>query len=34
LAIKEALIAGGFKLNKPMRTLDDLADAIALELAR
>jgi energy-coupling factor transport system ATP-binding protein len=34
LAIKEALIAGGFKMNHPMRTLDDLADAIALELSR
>jgi energy-coupling factor transport system ATP-binding protein len=34
LAIKEALIAGGFDLNQPMRTLDDLAEAIAKELAR
>jgi energy-coupling factor transport system ATP-binding protein len=34
LAIKEALITGGFDLNKPMRTLDDLADAIAAELSR
>ncbi len=34
LAFKEALIAGGFDLNTPMRTLDDLADAIAMELSR
>ena len=34
LAIKEALIAGGFELNHPMRTLDDLAEAIAKELSR
>ncbi len=34
LAFKEALIAGGFELNQPMRTLDDLAEAIAKELSR
>jgi len=32
LLIKEALIDGGFTFNQPMRYLDDLVDAIVLEL--
>lgn len=34
LSVKEALIEGGFKLNKPIRTLEELADAIAAEVQR
>lgn len=34
LSVKEALIEGGFSLNKPIRTLEELADAIAAEVQR
>lgn len=33
LTIKEALLEGGFELNQPIRTLEELASAIAQELA-